>query len=173
MPRTSEVTQPPPRRVPSILLTLSSSNSSTRGQVGHAGQGHPGGYFQQSSLFVVQWLPGRHCHPSCVVTPPIAPLMRIAAGSATTTGGLGRVFVYTIFNIRLWGISDYLYRHTMDVNGCWQPHAGIAGLGDGVGPAGYSHRRWRRESGGLAGHIMDRRWCPGPAVDTPRPWAFA
>ena len=31
-----------------------------RGQVGHAGQGHPGGYFQQSSFIVVQWLPGHH-----------------------------------------------------------------------------------------------------------------
>ena len=31
-----------------------------RGQVGHAGQGHPGGYFQQPPLFLVQWFPLRH-----------------------------------------------------------------------------------------------------------------
>ena len=42
-------------------------------QVGHAGQGHPGGDCQQSSLFVVQWLPGRHRYPSSTWTPPVAP----------------------------------------------------------------------------------------------------
>ena len=65
-----------------------------RGQVGHAGQGHPCGDFQQSSLFVVQWLPGRHRHPSYIHTSPIAPLVSIAAGSATSTDGLGRSFSY-------------------------------------------------------------------------------
>ena len=39
------------------------------GQVGHAGQGHPWRDFQQSPLFVVQWLPGRHCHSSFVQDP--------------------------------------------------------------------------------------------------------
>ena len=45
------------------------------------------------TVIVVQWLPGRHCHPSYIRIPPIAPLMSIAAGSATTTGIIGRVIL--------------------------------------------------------------------------------
>ena len=88
-------------------------------QVGHAGQGHPRGDPQQSSLFVVQWLPsGRHCHPSSIRTPPVAPLMvnpvfacvesLAVAGwvlqrvGTATNGGTGEeLFVYPILDIRI------------------------------------------------------------------------
>ena len=48
-------------------------HSCDRGQIGHGGQGHPGGDLQQSSLFVVELLsPGHHRHPSSTWTPPLA-----------------------------------------------------------------------------------------------------
>ena len=42
-------------------------------QVGHAGQRHLGVDSQQSSLFLAQWLPGRHRYPSFVNDPPNTP----------------------------------------------------------------------------------------------------
>ena len=57
------------QHVPHPLLGASRGG----GQVGRAGQGHPPGDFQQSPLFVVQWLPGRHCHSSSTWILPAAP----------------------------------------------------------------------------------------------------
>ena len=73
---------------PSCFLLVQAQR---RGQVGHAGQGHPGDNSQQSSLFVGEWFPSRHrCasrfpDPSRVasVGPAPPPRMMVApAGSA-------------------------------------------------------------------------------------------
>ena len=48
------------RRAPRIRPTFLFVQAHHRGQIGHAGQGHPGSYFQQASFIVVQRLPRRH-----------------------------------------------------------------------------------------------------------------
>ena len=56
-----------------------------RGQVGRAGQGHPGGNFQQPSLFVGEWFPSRH---RCVSYFPVPSRVACAGQPHRPTSGI-------------------------------------------------------------------------------------